>query len=200
MTDWDADGDQLHANLNRLLPAIRRDALARVTPTVELARRWHTMMMDGLRLPKQDYVGRFRGEPGLERYGVRIGPHYGVPSHQVASALGSFEATLQRAVQTLDAMIERGSDRSADQVAAIVDLCAWVHCEWVRIHPLANGNGRTARLWANFIAMRFGLPAFVRIRPRPHGGYAAAAAHAMQGDWRATVPVFRRMYRDALRE
>jgi Fic family protein len=200
MTDWDADSDQLHANLNRLLPAIRREALARVTPTVELARLWHTTMMDGLKLPKQDYVGRFRGEPRLEGYGVRIGPHYGVPSHQVAAALGSFEAMLQRAVQTLDALIGRGPDKSADQIAAVIDLCAWVHCEWVRIHPFANGNGRTARLWANFIAMRFGLPAFARMRPRPDGGYAAAAAHAMQGDWRAMVPVFRRMYRDAIRE
>jgi Fic family protein len=69
----------------------------------------------------------------------------------------------------------------------------------VRIHPFANGNGRTARLWANFIAMRYGLEAFVRVRPRPDGGYANAAAEAMQGRWQATVPVFRQMYREAVR-
>ena len=39
----------------------------------------------------------------------------------------------------------------------------------MRIHPYANGNGRVARIWANWVAMRFGLPPFVRIKPRPTG-------------------------------
>lgn len=68
-----------------------------------------------------------------------------------------------------------------------------------RIHPFANGNGRTARLWANAIAMRFGLPPFVRIRPRPGGAYGRAAAAAMTGDQRPTASLFRRMYADSLR-
>ena len=66
-----------------------------------------------------------------------------------------------------------------DQLDAVLDLCAWAHAEWVRIHPFANGNGRAARLWANFIAVRYGLPPFVRLRPRPDGGYAEAGMKAM---------------------
>ena len=200
MTDWDADSDQLHANLHQLLLAVRRDAFARATPTVEAARMWHQAMMHGLTPPNPEYVGRFRGEPGLERHGIRIGNHHGVPSYQVGAALKSFEETLQRAVEALDELIEPGQDLSADQVAAVIDLCAWVHSEWIRIHPFSNGNGRTARLWANYLAMRYGLPAFVRLRPRPDGGYGAAAAEAMTGSRQATVQAFRRMYAEAARE
>jgi Fic family protein len=102
-------------------------------------------------------------------------------------------------VRALDGLIEPGQEISADALAAVIDLCAWAHAEWVRIHPFANGNGRTARLWANFIAMRYGLPPFARLRPRPDDGYGAASAAAMEGDWRPTLQVFRLLLRDALR-
>jgi len=88
-------------------------------------------------------------------------------------------------------MLPIGDEPNADQLAAILDLCAWVHAEWVRIHPFANGNGRTARLWANSIAIRYGLPPFIRLRPRPNSGYAEAGAKAMRGDWEPTAIVFR---------
>ena len=98
----------------------------------------------------------------------------------------------------LDNLIAQGKDLSADEVGAVIDVCAWAHAEWVRIHPFANGNGRTARLWANLIAMRYGLPPFVRPRPRPGGDYESASAEAMQGNWRPTIAAFRRMYRDSI--
>lgn len=200
MTDWDAESDQLHDNLHLLLSAVRRDARARTTPTVNAARLWHQAMMYGLSSPKPEYVGAFRGEPGLERHGVRVGDHYGVPSRHVAAALASFEETLQTAVAALDELIEPDQAPTVDQVAAVIELCAWVHSEWIRIHPSANGNGRTARLWANSIAMRYEMPAFVRLRPRPDEAYGAAAAEAMTGRRQATVKLFRHMYDDAVRE
>ncbi|MEA2690858.1 MAG: hypothetical protein QOJ16_245, partial [Acidobacteriota bacterium] len=88
---------------------------------------------------------------------------------------------------------------TADNLAAVLTLCAWAHSEWVRIHPFANGNGRTARLWVNSIAMRYGLPPFLRIRPRPGDGYGRVSAAAMRGDWRPTVALFRQMYINSLR-
>lgn len=63
----------------------------------------------------------------------------------------------------------------------------------MRIHPFANGNGRTARLWANAIAMRYGLPPFVRLRPRPDFGYEAASGEAMRGKHQTTILAFRRL-------
>ncbi len=198
MADWDANSDQLEANLSRLSSDIRQDAIDRAPLTVDTARAWHQTMMSGLAPDKPEYVGRYRGELGLEGLGVQIGNHYGVVSTRVAVELKSFEETLQRAMLVLDELIEPGQIPSTDELDAVIELCAWVHSEWVRIHPFANGNGRTARLWANAIAIRYGVPAFVRVRPRPGGDYAKIADAAMTGSWQAAIPMFRRMYDEAV--
>nr|MBA3305364.1 Fic family protein [Thermoleophilaceae bacterium] len=66
--------------------------------------------------------------------------------------------------------------------------------EWARIHPFANGNGRTARLWANWAAQRYGLPAFVSTKPRPPGNpYAVGAMSSTQGNHSPMVAAFRQM-------
>ena len=195
MSEWDEDSEQLRVNLRRVLSSIQQRALRRDIPIVEASRAWHSDTMHQLAVPMPQYVGRFRGESGLEGCEVAIGIYGGVAADQVAIELQAFEEKLQKTVQVLDQQILANQDMSADDVAAVIDLCAWVHAEWVRIHPFANGNGRTARLWANCIAMRYGLPPFVRLRPRPDDGYGGAAEAAMQRQWKPTVLVFRQMYR-----
>lgn len=198
MPDWDEDSPQLRKNLAQVLEKIARSAEKRETPTLELARRWQRFFMHNLDVPDLRYVGAFRGEAGVENVQVRIGASYGVPSAKVADELKHFETTLQQLVAELDALVPAGREPDADQLAAIIDLCAWAHAEWIRIHPFANGNGRTARLWANSLAMRYGLPPFVRLRPRPDAGYGDAGAKAMQGGWKPTAVVFRRLLDDFL--
>jgi hypothetical protein len=198
--NWDEDSRQLRANLTQAFEEIARAAVQRDIPTLEAARRWQLLGMRGLDVPDSRFVGAFRGEPGLEHVQTRVGAHYGVDSVDVAGELTRFEAKLQRLVAELDALLPIGQEPDADQLAAIVDICAWVHAEWVRIHPFANGNGRTARLWANSLAMRYGLPPFVRLRPRPDAGYGESGAKAMQGDWKPTAVVFRRLLSDFLNE
>ena len=154
--------------------------------------------MRGLGVPEKRFIGAFRGEPGLETIGVRIGRSYGVAPSEVADALRRFEEKLATLVAELDAHLPPGIEPDGDQLSAILDLCAWVHAEWVRIHPFANGNGRIARLLANCLAMRYGLPPFIRLRPRPDGGYGEAGVRAMQGDWRSTAIVFRALLDDFL--
>jgi hypothetical protein len=155
--------------------------------------------MQGLVPPAPKLVGRFRGEAGLEDYNVKVGDLPGVQASDVSSELAQFNRKLRQAITELDHLIKPGQDLNADDLAAILTLSAWAHSEWVRIHPFANGNGRTARLWVNSIAMRYGLPPFLRLRPRPDGGYGRAASSAMQGDWRPTLALFRRMYVESLR-
>ncbi len=155
--------------------------------------------MHNLEVPDRRYVGAFRGEAGLENVQVRVGANYGVSSAKVAGELQHFEKSLKTLVAELDALVPVGQEPDADQIAAVLDVCAWAHAAWVRIHPFANGNGRTARLWANSLAMRYGLPPFVQLRPRPNSGYANAGAQAMQGDWKPTAIVFRRLLDDFLR-
>jgi hypothetical protein len=150
--------------------------------------------------PIRDLLARFAGSGGLERVQVRVGPNFSVDSAKVAEELTRFEAKLQMLVASLDALVPVGQEPDLDQLAAIIDLCAWVHAEWVRIHPFANGNGRVARLWANNLAMRYGVPPFVRLRPRPEAGYGEAGSKAMQGDWKPTAVVFRRLLNDFLHE
>ena len=199
MSDWDEDSPQLRANLRRVLSDIRQDALQRAKPTVDAARKWQSNTMHRLDTPGPEYVGRFRGEPGLEGCEVGIDNYHGVSADQVAEELKAFEEKLQKTVEVVDQQIQPDQRMNADDVAAVIDLCAWVHSEWVRIHPFANGNGRTARLWSNCMAMRYGLPPVVRLRPRPDGGYGAAAKAAMIGQWEPTAQVFRHMYREAIR-
>ncbi len=39
-----------------------------------------------------------------------------------------------------------------------IELAAWTHAEFVRIHPFVDGNGRTARQIMNYQLMRNGFP------------------------------------------
>jgi Fic/DOC family len=156
--------------------------------------------MEGLDVPGSRYVGAFRGERGLERIQVRVLSNYGADSAKVRGELARFEAKLQKSVAELDALLPTGQELDSDQLAAIIDLCARANAERVRIHPFVNGNGRTARLWANSLAVRYGLPPFVRLRPRPNSGYGDAGAKAMKGDWKPGAEVFRRLLADFLNE
>ena len=199
MANWDEDSPQLRHNLSAVLEEIVERADQREIPTVEMARRWQRRFLQGLKAEPR-YVGAFRGESGLERTGVKIGAYRGAPAAQVSAELRRFEVRLQAAVAQVDRVISVNKKLNADECEAIIDLCAWAHAEWVRIHPFANGNGRTARLWANFLALRYGLPPFVRLRPRPDDGYGDAGAQAMRGNWEPTAAVFRRMFQRFLGE
>lgn len=199
MADWDQNSPRLSQNLKSVLRSLRRQARARAPIDVQLAKSWHAQIMNGLNVPDPQYVGAFRGEPGLESIGVRIGTHEGSPPAQVSAELQSFQAHLVAAIEYLDEVLPPGTVPDTNTLTAILDVCAFAHAEWVRIHPFANGNGRTARLWANLIAMRYGLPPFVRLRPRPAGdAYAQAGADAMTGKWENTADVFRDMLDDFL--
>lgn len=165
--DWDADSTTLRNNLKRTLRTVRDQATERRNPRVDDAKDWHVEIMKDLRVPEPQYIGRFRGERGLQNI--------------------------------LDELIPTGNMPDANVLDAVLDVCGWVHAEWIRIHPFANGNGRTARLWANYVAMRYGLPPFIRLRPRPDGeAYASAGKQAMTGKWEPTAELFRDMLAEFL--
>lgn len=196
LPDWDDDSPQLQGNLEKVSAGIERDAARRGIPKVVTAKVWQRGIMAGVAVDKPEYVGRFRGEPGLERCGVHVNHVYGTAPWDVAAELKAFETTLQRVVAALDAKYPDADSLDEDGLSAVIELAAWTHAEWIRIHPFANGNGRTARVWANLLLMRYGLPPAVTLRPRPDGGYGAAGAAAMKGQWRPTVNVFRTLVRN----
>lgn len=190
MADSDENSPILTRNLQTLLRAIRDEAIARKELGLEAIRTWHRATMAGLDLPTGVPVGVFRGEPGMEKCEVRVGRLRGTPPGQVAFELGGFESTLKRVVARLDELVPAQGIPNKDRLAAAIETCVWAHSEWVRIHPFPNGSGRTARLLANALAMRFGLPPFVRLRPRPDHPYAAVADSSMKGQWAPTVSLF----------
>jgi fido (protein-threonine AMPylation protein) len=192
VADWDDDSPRLRRNLEKFRINLRNSAQRRDTPAVESARQWHRDIMAGLGVPKPEFVGRFRGERGA-KVPVYIGAAEGVAHADVETQLMDFERRLQQIVAALDRRYPGGAELDEDGVAAVTDLAGWTHAEWVRIHPFANGNGRTARIWANYILVRYGLPPVVRLRPRPNDGYGAAAERAMAGEWEPTARFIRRM-------
>jgi len=197
LSDWDADSAQLRANLARTLTAALHHARGRRSPTPDLARAWHSEILKDLRAPNPAYVGAFRGEPGLEHIGVHVADCWGVKPGDVAAAVKKFIGDLGNALAKLDKEIPAGSlPKTDDALEAVLTTAALVHARWIEIHPFANGNGRTARLWANWVLMRYGIPPFVRLRPRPAGdAYANAARRALcDGDYEPTIALFFRLF------
>lgn len=109
-----------------------------------------------------------------------------------------FETRLQLEVNILDTRYQEMASLDGNGLISVIRLAAWAHAEWIRIHPFANGNGRTARMWANFLFMRYGLPPAIQLRPRPGGQYAQAGDDAMKGSWKSTEAVFLKMLGAAL--
>ncbi|MBR3458759.1 MAG: Fic family protein [Selenomonadaceae bacterium] len=62
-----------------------------------------------------------------------------------------------------------------------IECAAWTHAEFVRIHPFADGNGRTARMIMNYELMNKGfLPIAIKTSDRENY-YTALDAYAAEG-------------------
>jgi fido (protein-threonine AMPylation protein) len=207
-TAWNEDPpgseEQIRKNAAALLREIAAESDNRRSPTVAMAQRWHRQIYSGVALPVPYYAGEPRDSdpacPELQGYEVQIGRARGTPSAEVPAALREFEDDARAAVGALDPVVAAGGQpQSGPELHGVLSLCAVLHGEWVRIHPFANGNGRTARLWANWAALRYGLPPFVTIKPRPGNPYGFAAMASMSGNHTATIAAFDQMLREHLR-
>jgi fido (protein-threonine AMPylation protein) len=172
-------------------------------PTVAMAQDWHRRVYEEIPLPVAYYAGEVRDSdaqfPELVGYEVSVGLLSGVPAADVWPELANFERQAQLAVSRIDSAISVGAKPATPpELRGVITLCALLHGEWVRIHPFANGNGRTARLWANWAAVRYGLPPFVTIKPRPASAYRQAAVASMSGDHAVALAVFGALFRSAL--
>lgn len=206
---WNEDDPQdlpaIEANLRDLLRELVQDTAQRRLPTVRMAQEWHRNIYRGCSLPVPYYAGEIRDRdprfPQLIGYEVVIGDSPGVPSRDVPDQLTRFESALQNAVARLDMVISSGEFPADSQILfSVLTLCAQAHGEWVRIHPFANGNGRTARVWAVWCALRYSLPPFIRLKPRPNdSGYGIAARESMQGNHHGMTAVFADMLERHLR-
>lgn len=189
--DDPSDAQRISANLTRVLADVSQLATSRSVLVEADLRRWHATAYNGCTVPSAAYVGRFRGEAhaDLADYEVGVGPtmadglpdRVGVWAADVRVAAGRFFVSLTDALAALDAAIAPGSrPQGADELHEVVGVVAAAHGEWIRIHPFVNGNGRIARLLAAHVSLRYGLPIFVTLKPRPHDvAYARAARLSM---------------------
>lgn len=187
---------RIEDNLHRLGNAVVAQASLRAVPTIAMAQNWHRETYRGVPLPVSCYAGEIRDTdpdfPELIGYEVAVGTAMGTPSSEVPDALAAFEAGLQAVIARMDRAIAVGDRPGTNaDLFAVLEVAAIAHGEWVRIHPFANGNGRIARLWANWVFVRYGLPFFLTLKPRPANMlYASAAAASMRGDHRPMVVTF----------
>ena len=81
-----------------------------------------------------------------------------------------------------------------------IELAAWTHAEFVRIHPYIDGNGRTSRLLMNYQLMRAGLlPISISKNDRiPY--YVALDAYACKGDIKDFAEMIARLENQRLDE
>lgn len=189
--DDPADTPRILVNIGGAMADVLGLATARTLLTEADLKRWHSIVYAGCSLPSPAYLGRFRGEAhaDLVDYEVGVGPampdglpdRVGVWAEDVDGATATFFGSLSAALSALDAALPPGSKPSTvDELHEVVGVIAHAHGEWIRIHPFVNGNGRTARLLAAHISLRYGLPIFVTLKPRPHDvAYARASRQSM---------------------
>ena len=63
----------------------------------------------------------------------------------------------------------------------LIELAAWTHAEFVRIHPYPDGNGRTSRLIMNYQLLANGFPAISIAKENRLSYFNALEAYAVEG-------------------
>ncbi len=202
----------IQTNVASLLAEWQSPGYGRRLPDRAEVVAWHARLYAGCAGPDAAYVGHLRGDatvPDLIDFNVGVGPNLpdGLPeklglwAEDVDAAVGELLRVLHRQLTDLDARLPTGArPRRTDDLLAVIELAAVAHGEWVRIHPYANGNGRTARLWVAYVCLRYSVPVFLEVKPRPGGdAYARAAQQSMgrppdfRSDHAPTIALFARL-------
>lgn len=64
----------------------------------------------------------------------------------------------------------------------LIELAAWTHAEFVKIHPFPDGNGRTSRLIMNYQLMANGFPAISIAKENRLDYFKTLETYAVEGD------------------
>lgn len=64
----------------------------------------------------------------------------------------------------------------------LIELAAWTHAEFVKIHPFPDGNGRTSRLIMNYQLLTNGFPAISIAKENRLEYFNTLEAYALEGN------------------
>ena len=117
-------------------------------PTEHDVRAWHSASLTGIHISEPMAAGGFRGEgpPGLRLANatVQVGNVHGHPPRAVRRSVCAFferldteASALQIKISALGVPVQQLPDPMYDEVLM---LLAWVHGEWIRIHPFVNAG------------------------------------------------------------
>ena len=188
--DWDEAGTKSSKRARNQ----REAALAlvikerRKLPRIKLMKDAHRIMFKGI--APADEIGDFRDQDqvpkALREVNVGVGKLLGADYKKVLDEVADFEKEFRKRTKGCDSVWSSlGKSKSGYALDQIVKLAAWAHGEWVQIHPFINGNGRTSRLWMNYVITRYGMEPLAIIRSRPDSPYGEAAAQSMK---KAIIP------------
>lgn len=207
----------IQSNAAQLIMELRATAADRMLPTRETLCDWHARLYAGCEVPVPGYVGHFRGDPTVKElvdYEVGLGSRLkdgnlekmGVWARRVSTEIEAVLTGLLAVFLELDARLPVGMPPStADQILEVISFGALAHGEILRVHPFANGNGRIARLLVAFVCLRYGVPMFLHIKPRPESeDYIRASRDSMGrppdfvGNHMTTTSAFAHLLADVL--
>jgi fido (protein-threonine AMPylation protein) len=186
---WDAHNPGVMARIAGNLLSLRAEVVARgragELPTVDDVRSWHLASLHKVRLAEPWVAGGFRGEgpprSKLATYPVAVNNVQGEHAARVRRTVAKFFDELpSRVVAVDDELTAAGAATAADADDLLYDraleVIAWTHGEWIRIHPFADNNGCTARLLSIFVSAHFGLPLPFPGKPRSDAPVATNSA------------------------
>jgi Fic/DOC family len=142
---------------------------------------WHLKLFKDA-VPVPYYAGRYRSNDQARPclgHDVHVGSISGAPFDQVTALMSQFSIHLQSYTRQTDDFCDRQTNK-VQKLKAAAQMAAFAATQIIHIHPFVNGNGRIARLTANFFFNRYGfkMPLYIE-RPAANTEYGPASRHAM---------------------
>lgn len=100
---------------------------------------------------------------------------------------------LDSAVQTYEQEFLKAIPRSIKTETELIEITAPAHAEFLFIHPFREGNGRTARLFSNLVALKHGFERFHfdEIKESRKNEYIKAVQSAAEKNYESMKKLFR---------
>lgn len=143
----EAEKEQLTRALLRLTEQINESAQDTRYDRA-LVESLHLQLFGGVR----DHAGRMRDRDYGEEH-LTFGPNRSAAASEVPERLTEHFSMVARLLDDLDK-----HRAHSDFVEEVIQVAAYVHADFIRIHPFRDGNGRVSRLVMNLILRKYGLP------------------------------------------